>query len=74
MSSRPRGRFPGRPIFRGVATIVLKLLNLIRPTKAYFGQKDAQQCDVVRRMVRDLNVSRADRHWAPRFAIPMAWR
>ena len=46
-----------RPIhFRGVATVVLKLLNLARSTKAYFGQKDAQQVDVITRMVRDLNV------------------
>ncbi|MGH3063831.1 MAG: pantoate--beta-alanine ligase [Gaiellaceae bacterium] len=42
--------------FRGVATICLKLFNLVRPNRAYFGQKDAQQAAVVRRMVRDLNV------------------
>ncbi len=42
--------------FRGVATIVLKLFNLTRPHRAYFGQKDAQQVAVLRRLVSDLNV------------------
>jgi pantoate--beta-alanine ligase len=42
--------------FRGVATICLKLVNIVRPQFAYFGQKDAQQVAVVRRMVRDLNL------------------
>ena len=42
--------------FRGVATVCLKLFQIVRPARAYFGQKDAQQVAVVRRMVRDLNV------------------
>lgn len=44
-----------RPIhFRGVATVVSKLFNIVGPTRAYFGQKDAQQVEVLKRMVKDL--------------------
>jgi pantoate--beta-alanine ligase len=42
--------------FRGVATICLKLFNIVRPQRAYFGQKDAQQALVLRRMVEDLHL------------------
>ena len=42
--------------FRGVATVCLKLFLIVRPQFAYFGQKDAQQLAVVRRLVRDLNL------------------
>jgi pantoate--beta-alanine ligase len=48
------GSRPGH--FRGVATICLKLFNLVRPERAYFGQKDAQQVPVIRRLVGDLDI------------------
>lgn len=40
--------------FQGVTTIVVKLFNIVQPAKSYFGQKDAQQCVVIKRMVEDL--------------------
>ena len=43
--------------FRGVATVCVKLFNIVQPRRAYFGQKDAQQAAVLRRVVRDLNLS-----------------
>jgi len=43
--------------FRGVTTVVAKLFNIIQPTRAYFGQKDAQQAIVIKKMVADLNMN-----------------
>ena len=50
------GTMRGPAHFRGVATVVTKLLNMTQPDDAYFGQKDAQQALIVRRLVRDLDI------------------
>ena len=55
ISERLCGVFrPGH--FRGVATVVTKLLNIVKPTKVYFGQKDFQQAVIIKHLIRDLNI------------------
>jgi pantoate--beta-alanine ligase len=56
LTDRLEGAARGSAHFRGVTTVVTKLLNMVAPDVAYFGQKDAQQVSVIRRLVEDLNM------------------
>ncbi len=56
LTDRLEGAARGASHFRGVTTVVTKLLNIVAPDVAYFGQKDAQQVIVIRRLVEDLNL------------------
>jgi pantoate--beta-alanine ligase len=56
LTDRLEGEVRGASHFRGVTTVVTKLLNMVGPDVGYFGQKDAQQAIVIRRLVEDLNI------------------
>jgi pantoate--beta-alanine ligase len=73
ITERLEGAARGSEHFRGVCTVVTKLLCMASPDVAYFGQKDAQQVVVIRRLVRDLNLPVRSRSARP-CASPTAWR